>query len=68
MLNGLRQLSPTLKIALAITFSDLSQTIKDYSFDALLILPLFATNLAQVLNKNASDKHNQNTASAAICC
>lgn len=57
MLNGLRQLSPTLKIALAITFSDLSQTIKDYSFDALLILPLFATNLAQVLNK----MHQTNT-------
>ena len=51
MLNELRQLSPTLKITLAITFSDLSQTIKDYSFDALLILPLFKTNLAQVLNK-----------------
>lgn len=57
MLNGLRQLSSTLKIALAITFSDLSQTIKDYSFDALLILPLFATNLAQVLNK----MHQTNT-------
>ena len=51
MLYKLRQLSPTLKIALAITFSDLSQTIKDYAFDALLILPLFTTNLAQTLNK-----------------
>ena len=51
VLHKLRQLAPDLKIALAITFSDLSQTIKDYDFDALLILPLFATNLAQTLNK-----------------
>ena len=68
MLNGLRQLSSTLKIALAITFSDLSQTIKDYSFDALLILPLFATNLAQVLNKMHQTNTTRTQHPAAICC